>query len=160
MKNFFYGIVYFLIIIEPLTGGHIKNFIALPFTMAFLVFLAQAKKENQYIHYIAVVCIITLGSGMFFWKSVIFFALYYLINILVKKLPLEYLLKDFVLIFIVNLVFLILININQVSLWDYISLKCIAAIGIQTIYSLIYLVILKKSEGLMIDKYEKTNGYR
>ena len=97
---------------------------------------------------------------MFLWKSVIFLILFYLVGILERKLPLEYALKDFVMVFIVNLVFMILINLKNVTFLDFISLKCIAVIGIQTIYSLIYLLILKKSEGLMIDKYEKTNGYR
>ena len=160
MKKLFYGIVYFLICIEPLTGGHIKIFITLPFTMAFLVFLSQTKKEGQGIHYLLIVLILSLGGGMFLWKSVIFLILFYLVGILERKLPLEYTLKDFVMVFIVNLVFMILINLKNVAFLDFISLKCIAVIGIQTIYSLIYLLILKKSEGLMIDKYEKTNGYR
>ena len=160
MRKIFYAIVYFLIFIEPLTGGHIKTFISLPFEMAFLVFLEQTKKEEQGIHYVLIVLILTLGGGMFFWKSAIFLILYYLIDILGRKLPLEYLLKDFVMVFIVNLVFLILINLKNVAFMDFISLSCIAVIGIQTVYSLIYLLILKKSEGLMIDKYEKTNGYR
>ena len=159
MKKFFYGIIYFLIIIEPLTGGHIANFVTLPFAIAFLIFLAQTKKENQYMHYILVVFILAFISGLFFWKSVIFFILYYLINILNRKLPLEYLLKDFVMVFIVNLVFILLVNLTYVSLWNYMSLTWLIAIGVQTIYSLIYLVILKKSEGLMKNKYEKTNGY-
>ena len=160
MRKLFYAIVYFLIFIEPLTGGHIKIFISLPFAMAFLVFLAQTKKEEQGIHYVLIVLILTLGGGMFFWKSVIFLILYYLIDILGRKLPLVYLLKDFFMVFIFNLVFLILINLKNVAFMDFISLRCIAVIGIQTVYSLIYLLILKKSEGLMIDKYEKTNGYR
>ena len=107
-----------------------------------------------------VVFILTLGSGLFLLKVIIFLILYYTINILNKKLPLEYLLKDLVLVFIVNLLFMLLINFLRVEFLDFISFKCIAIIAIQTIYSLFYLLILKKSEGLMIDKYEKTNGYR
>ena len=160
MNKFFYGIVYFLIIIEPLVSGHVKNFIALPFIMAFLIFLAQTKKQDQYIHYILVVFILTLGSGSLLWNIVIFLSLYYVIGILNKKLPLEYLLKDLVLVFIVNLLFMLLINFLRVEFLDFISFKCIAIIAIQTIYSLFYLLILKKSEGLMIDKNEKTVGYR
>ena len=160
MNKFFYGIVYFLIIIEPLVSGHVKNFIALPFIMAFLIFLAQTKNEDQYMHYILVVFILTLGGGYFILNVIIFLILYYTINILNKKLPLEYLLKDLVLVFIVNLLFMLLINFLRVEFLDFISFKCIAIIAIQTIYSLFYLLILKKSEGLMIDKYEKTNGYR
>ncbi len=160
MNKFFYGIVYFLIIIEPLVSGHVKNFIALPFTIAFLIFLAQTKNENQYIHYILVVFILTLGGGYFILNVIIFLILYYTINILNKKLPLEYLLKDLVLVFIVNLLFMLLINFLKVEFLDFISFKCIAVIAIQTIYSLFYLLILKKSEGLMIDKNEKTVGYR
>jgi Na+/alanine symporter len=160
MRKLYYGIIYFLICIEPLTGGHIKMFISLPFAMAFLVFLSQTKKEEQGIHYVLIVLILSLGGGMFLWKSVIFLTLFYLTDILERKLPLEYMLKDFVMVFVVNLVFMILINLKHVAPLDFISLKCVATIGIQTIYSLIYLLILKKSEGLMIDKYEKTNGYR
>ena len=160
MRKIFYAIVYFLIFIEPLTGGHMKIFISLPFAMAFLVFLEQTKKEEQGIHYVLIVLILTLGGGMFFWKSAIFLILYYTINILNKKLPLEYLLKDLVLVFIVNLLFMLLINFLRVEFLDFISFKCIAIIAIQTIYSLFYLLILKKSEGLMIDKNEKTVGYR
>ena len=160
MNKFFYGIVYFLIIIEPLVSGHVKNFVTLPFIIAFLIFLAQTKKQDQYIHYILVVFILTLGSGSLLWNIVIFLSLYYVIGILNKKLPLEYLLKDLVLVFIVNLLFMLLINFLRVEFLEFISLKCIAVIVIQTIYSLFYLLILKKSEGLMIDKNEKTVGYR
>ena len=160
MNKFFYGIVYFLIIIEPLVSGHVKNFVTLPFIIAFLIFLAQTKKQDQYIHYILVVFILTLGSGSLLWNIVIFLSLYYVIGILNKKLPLEYLLKDLVLVFIVNLLFMLLINFLRVEFLDFISFKCIAVIVIQTIYSLFYLLILKKAEGLMIDKNEKTNRYR
>ena len=160
MNKFFYGIVYFLIIIEPLVSGHVKNFVTLPFIIAFLIFLAQTKKQDQYIHYILVVFILTLGSGSLLWNIVIFLSLYYVIGILNKKLPLEYLLKDLVLVFIINLLFMLLVNFPKVSFLDFISLKCIVVITVQTIYSLFYLLILKKSEGLMIDKNEKTVGYR
>ena len=160
MNKFFYGIVYFLIIIEPLVSGHVKNFVTLPFIIAFLIFLAQTKKQDQYIHYILVVFILTLGSGSLLWNIVIFLSLYYVIGILNKKLPLEYLLKDLVLVFIINLLFMLLVNFPKVSFLDFISLKCIVVITVQTIYSLFYLLILKKAEGLMIDKNEKTNRYR
>ena len=159
MEKFFYGIVYFLIFIEPLVNGHIKSFISLPFTMAFLIFLARGDKERQCIHYIVAVFLLGLSSSSFFVNVMIFAILYCLIELLNKRLPLEYFLKDIVLSLIVNTVFFILANATRVKFTDFISLSSVFALIVQVVFTLIYLIILKKMEGIVIGKNEKTNRY-